>query len=236
MIKQLPYQNFYLLVDTEAPIKEGDYFLNTTKNTVHKCHSISNNIQSGINGSEYHGKFESNKILAQSKQGTLKDIPYYELEKDVEKIALQAFPIDYQPLGKQLGLAVNPKFGGEKSDINYFKREGFITGYKAAKSKQFTEEDLRKAMQLAYKDGAVNSVFRVSKEDEIIQSFTPSIEIEMEEVCSNCGEVHGDSVLCMDTTGVNDYKFDYKVKQPVFYQKLNPYTNKEETYIKVNFK
>lgn len=53
-------QHLYILSD--EPIKEGDWFLNTTNNTVHKCHTVAKNIQSGLNGGEYHGKFECKKV------------------------------------------------------------------------------------------------------------------------------------------------------------------------------
>lgn len=53
--------NLFILSDDE--IKEG-WFLNTRKNTIHKVYCVSENIQSGINGREYHGKFECKKIIA----------------------------------------------------------------------------------------------------------------------------------------------------------------------------
>lgn len=55
-------QHLYILSDDE--IKEGDWFFDITKNTIHKCHSVSNNIQSSLNGGGYHGKFECKKIIA----------------------------------------------------------------------------------------------------------------------------------------------------------------------------
>ena len=55
-------QHLYFTSNDE--IKEGDWFLNTTTNTIHKCCGVSLNIQSGLNGGEYHGKFECKKIIA----------------------------------------------------------------------------------------------------------------------------------------------------------------------------
>lgn len=54
----------HLHITSDEEIKEGDWFLNITKNTIHQCNEVNNNICSGLNHGEYHGKFECRKIIA----------------------------------------------------------------------------------------------------------------------------------------------------------------------------
>lgn len=59
-----PVGNYHLYIISDEEIKEGDWFLNITKNTIHQCNEVNNNICSGLNHGEYHGKFECRKIIA----------------------------------------------------------------------------------------------------------------------------------------------------------------------------
>lgn len=71
----IPYfNNQHLYILSDESIKEGDWFINTTKNTVNKCNHVDQNIQSGFNHGEYHGKFECKKIIATTDELTAKVI------------------------------------------------------------------------------------------------------------------------------------------------------------------
>ena len=109
-------------------------------------------------------------IIAQSLNLFLPNIPYVEIDEDIEQIAL----------------AVNrsrkfPARGGLEDE--------FVEGYKAASAKKYTENDLRKAFGAGVKlgneevqevIGRINQ-FTALGEDEYIQSLNPkpvSIEVE----------------------------------------------------------
>lgn len=55
-------QHLYFLSNRE--ITCGDWFYNTTTRIIHECTEVNNNICSGKNSGEYHGKFECKKIIA----------------------------------------------------------------------------------------------------------------------------------------------------------------------------
>ena len=58
------YIGHHLYIISDDEIKEGDWFVNIRKNTIHLCNGVNNNICSGQNHGEYHGKFECKKIIS----------------------------------------------------------------------------------------------------------------------------------------------------------------------------
>lgn len=102
------------------------------------------------------------RVVAQSINLSLPNIPYVEIEEDIEKLAIE--------------FANNNK---SKFNNWYGAHDGFLAGYKAVSAKKYTEEDLREAFEAGRQCELFN---RAPNEDEYIkslQSKVVSIEIEM---------------------------------------------------------
>lgn len=56
------------IITSDEEIKSEDLFLDIRLKSIFKCHSISNNVQSGLNGGQYHPKYESFKVITQQNQ------------------------------------------------------------------------------------------------------------------------------------------------------------------------
>ena len=94
------------------------------------------------------------------------------VEEDVERLA-------YKSANKLLSEFIHPKDVKKISQL-------WIDGYKAASAKQFTEEDMRKAIELSRED-YVKDVIDIRHPIEIIQSLKPkpiAVELEMTRKCA----------------------------------------------------
>lgn len=110
-----------------------------------------------------------------------------EVKENIYEIALEQFPENWQ--------VIQGESCNQDIDINEQLRNGFCVGYKAASAKQYTEEDLRKAIELAreqyWETGGGGLVKQGSWEfklqykqdiDEMIKSLKPKpikVEVEM---------------------------------------------------------
>jgi len=176
-LKAIPYQQGTLFVDEQAEIKEGDYFF--ANQDVRKCVHVKQNTdyeelypygEDNEKGERiYHFKTWKTKIIAQH---NLKNIPYVELEEDVEKWALEVADKD---------MRLTPH-----NHAPY--RLGLVNGYKAAQQKKYTEDDLLELSCKMYNHYFLTKgeedTFR-TKAIEFIQSLQPkieSIEIETKEI------------------------------------------------------
>ncbi len=168
-LKAIPYQLGYIFVDG-SEIKEGDWFYSVKPRTADKAFgsNISEWWKTVCEGNESARWF--NKIIAQHNLN-LEGIPYVELEEDVEDIIES---IVDRETSAELG-----------SPIRSTYKRYCLLGYKSAKARQYTEDDLRKAIDMARSQ---KSSYAMStggfdfEDDEIIQSLQPkieSIEIEM---------------------------------------------------------
>jgi len=94
-----------------------------------------------------------------------------QIEDEVEKLAIKKYPVNMGEEWTEEGLAY-------PLDFNYGFRQGFIDGYNKAKEKyKYTEEDLRKAIDMATNgkkkvkdEKGIEFLFGLH-EDEIIQSL-----------------------------------------------------------------
>ena len=155
-----------LLVDETAEIQEGDWFINTSSQTVHKS--------DGTEIFDYRKDKQVNfKIIAASPK--LEDLPEFETlppntEDDVEELA-------YNELDSEATVGVTTKGESQMFIQGYFK------GYNQAKSERmFSLDDMKKAMFEVYKNGIRNpkdgkeSFSEIS--DRVIQSLTKPKEYE----------------------------------------------------------
>lgn len=115
------------------------------------------------------------KIVAQSPNLSLPNIPYVEIEEDD---SLEAYFIEH---GYKEDERRIPSF------IRVAKNSQWTKGYKAASANKYKEEDLRKAIYMAW-----DRIVDTKNVDDIIQSLRPkvvSIEVEMKEtgaICKTC--------------------------------------------------
>lgn len=66
----------YVYITSDDEIKPGDWFVNIRKMSIHKCKVVDNNICSGKNNDEYHGKFECKKIVATTNDNLTVNLDY----------------------------------------------------------------------------------------------------------------------------------------------------------------
>ena len=184
-LKMVYTKDYALAIDEEAEIKEEDYYYWKLTNTV-----------------QINRLFEEDKKLGRTgpKGYVYKVIAYYPLLKEAKELNLPELPnpfssIDVQKLAQQSWESNREKKGGySKKDINeqilmtggYIC--GFEAGYKAAQSKQFSLEDMKKAIEMAREEG--HTTFFKHTEEYIIQSlstqqlpkeFIPEYEVGIKE-------------------------------------------------------
>src|SRR5690606_33991912 len=158
--KLVKTENYLLLIDEEAEIKEGKTFI-TKDNIIH---------------SNYGYNYGDRVVVA-----------YYSLIDEAKELDLPLLPNPFEEVSiedlseKANGYAYYGKPLGEK--YLAFK-EGFIEGYKAAQSKQFSLEDMKKAIDLTQQicDRNAHYVQRdrnvhvpmitIDEEEKIIQSIS----------------------------------------------------------------
>lgn len=112
------------------------------------------------------------KIIACS--SPLEGIPLIKIEEDAENIAeratLELYPDPIK--GKDAIIRMNHRMG-------YY--DGYVDGYKAAKTKQYTEEDLRKAYYQGHKSGiGADGWWTFSQTIASLQKRIKSVELEIE--------------------------------------------------------
>ena len=79
------------------------------------------------------------KAVAQSPNLSIPNIPYVEMEEDIEQLARKLAEDEYLPY---------QDMGKGRVDLNTgLKREGYVTGYRAASAKKWSDEDMRKAIR-----------------------------------------------------------------------------------------
>lgn len=178
ILYRIDYQGGEIWVDKDAQIEEG------WKGCAYK---------DDVKGKVFEHFYTTNpwykdamKIVAQSTNLSLPNIPYVEIEEDVQELSKKY---------------INNTLKDSESDDYFLGRmKGYEDGYKNTVAKKYTEEDLRKAL-LEYAKwitGGVPSLRFASTPEEamskIIQSINPkpvSIEVETKEtgaVCETCNK------------------------------------------------
>jgi hypothetical protein len=195
-MKLLKTDMYLLLIDEEAEIIVGDYFLNPNF-TLRECENL--NITKYGNIQDKH---EHSWRLSMCKG---KVIGYYPLTKEAKELDLPLLPsfgeVDINRLAESFyrEFPNNPK---DKPDWTYNrdihvhkKRKAFIDGYKAAQSKQFSLEDMKRAFEQGHKVGVYLADYKhEEKWEEFIQSLSTqrlpkSFNPEYEYL--NCSECDG---------------------------------------------
>lgn len=178
---------YYLLIVDDSEIKGKGFRLDLKRNSV-----------GFIDDDIYYNerKYEFKKIIAHL---PLNNSPILEgvdllppIEDEVEKLANEEFP-DKSTLGW-------------KDSFSPSERRGFRTGFNKAKEKyKYTEEDLRKAINLAYVSGGGGDTYQeckefVSEQLESLQQPKMPVAFECETVCGNLGcmkmVLNGENSVC----------------------------------------
>ena len=165
--KLIQTKDYLLLIDEEAEIKENDYLLLNNehpKGRIRKCFHLTNNnaLWNGKDWNTLKGKHffidpkESEGWGFVTELECKKIIAYYPLTKEVKELDLPLLPnpfieeIDENTYLKNIGhecflqmKKLNPSGG-----IREFIRMAVEFGYKAAQSKQFSLDDMKKAFEV----------------------------------------------------------------------------------------
>jgi hypothetical protein len=148
-----------VLVDQEAEIKEGEWAIEMYNGQSQAVNPLKFTDENGNNWfvrkmNMYCGKNdqEAHKIIFSEKELGLEGVPVFEWRDfEVEKLAIKEFPHD--------------------TGMSIVARGAFRKGYKSNPAK-YTEEDLRKAMDMMAQGSIVDDeYYPLFTEDEIIQSL-----------------------------------------------------------------
>ena len=161
--KLIQTKDYLLLIDEGAEIKKGGYAYQINyEKTNSQIIKIESDFQEKI-ANDKNGSFTKYKIIA-----------YYPLTKYTHELDLPLLPNPFEGEGIER-LALKWFVGCNKKDIIFDLgwMKIFEAGYKAAQSKQFSLEDMKKAIELARKTFPTDklSCDRYSTE-EIIQSLS----------------------------------------------------------------
>lgn len=189
----IKYQEGTIWVDKEANVYGGD----TVYDWEQKFISV---VFSNYTTTDFEWK-----VVAQSPNLSIEEVPYVEVEEDVE--------VDSKFVNSII------KFLRYYEDKDLAKRcleAGYRKGYKAASAKKYTEGDLLKAIDMAW-DNSDDTKNRY----DILQSLQPqikSIEIEMEidesiEPISTGNYPHKDDYYYKPVTYIKEGKTFLKVKK-----------------------
>jgi hypothetical protein len=168
----------YILAVSDKEIQTGYYY-----NDLDKA------LRKGYVQQSYHASVVAYQPKGNSPQLDLPLLPELVIECDIERLAVEKFPIS-----KDSDIFIETRFDIDQSNRQY----GFIKGYKAA-TKKYTEEDLREAIKYAVNAGrrielkAVDLDFTVEKyTEELIQSLkqlkTPKWFVAENNAINNCNQ------------------------------------------------
>lgn len=163
----IPLNNYLYMVDKEAEIPQYSWFYASDRNSIHD-----NRWKTYSDGNHLKKDFPFYWLILASNDPALKDLPLLPpIKEDISEIiqkAKEKYPYQTNTTEEDKGLILG-------------LRLAYIDGYKAAKAKKYSEED----MWWAYTRG-----FQASEEKkkpltdfrEVIQSFNPvpiQVEVEM---------------------------------------------------------
>ncbi|MFO0448533.1 MAG: hypothetical protein ACK52I_07700 [Pseudomonadota bacterium] len=175
------------IVNSDEEIKSEDLFLDIKLKSIFKCHSTFNNIQSGLNGRQYHPKYECFKVIAQQDQIDLSSLS----EEDQKKIGW----FDVDKLGYEFCDKTIPK--DVTRSLHYPFKVGFQKAQELLSDKRFTLEDMVDfaKYQQDYKENAsIEDNFQTWKLKSLSQPKSWKVELEMTEVHSD--HIPGGFELC----------------------------------------
>lgn len=187
-LDRIDYNGGEIWVDMEAFITIDEAYIHhgITHNekedcyNLYHCHKPTRNIE-GRSELFVDGMFAKDcwKVVAQSitNPSYIDGVPFVEVGEDVYSLAELEYPI--------IQIGFNNKLKHEYIPLVPRKqREAFIEGYKAAQAKQFTEEDLIKAINRVYNYVDGDGWSREYITEQVFKELRPkvdSIEIEMTE-------------------------------------------------------
>lgn len=142
---------------------------------------------------------------------------------------------DIQRSKKEVKMFISPAlqaYGGLDDGVPFV--EAFIEGYKAAQAKQFTEEDLRKAInmaQIAEYDG-IRYMGLMYSPKQIIDSLKPKVEIEIEMEEKSHEEIQKELGTWGHDEGLTEREYDeYKANHSIL--KPKTYEKDGKTFLKI---
>lgn len=181
ILHRIDYNGGDIWVNKEAKIELGDWvFELQPKDNIGDVHFI--------NGEYVIANDIQYKIVAQSPNLSLPNIPYVEIEEDVEQLAIKA--------SNKIVISKNGQ--PDKTLVSHW-----LNGYKAASAKKWTDEDLRKAFEAGaeldeFSEPAAGDMCPKWKDFyEYLESLQPKpVNIEIETTCSVCGLVDAHKMSC----------------------------------------
>ncbi len=224
-LTSIPYNGGTIWVDKKGEIKQGD--------TVYRFYQDgTSHIGESLPASDNLKRLKDDrvwKVIAQSTNLSILNIPYVEIEEDVpeEAYILANKSIDG---GKQLHKSI---IGNDRSKAVDFAFDRFLEGYKAALAKKYTEQDLRNTIidAIGKWDDGKQTAGEVA--NSIIQSLQPkikSIEIEMENKTNE--DIQIELGIYGHDEGLTEKEYeDYKSKNSIL--KLVTYQKDGKTFLKV---
>ena len=195
-IKQLNDTNAVIISDEETLSNNGDYFLGHPNYDKLLKWNMPEKTQ-------HEGKqIWIKKVIATISPFELEGLPMIELpnqEEDVEKLAMDELKDKWGHL-YQFGYPKKPYPTNYEKDLNLI-----MVGYSKAAQKQYSEDDMKKAIEMAQKfnvdtqydeyDVMHESFKHIYSEEQIIQSlstqqFPTSVELTEEEYCLPMPNIH----------------------------------------------
>jgi len=153
-----------LFVDENALIKVGQYGVNAMGNVfnVHCYNADLNRYQYIIDGALCNVQVDDNLIVAQPINSELDSVPFYELtpQEDLGEFVKRSV-VEIEKFS-----AVRFSYISEKQQAERY----FLAGYKAASKKEFTEDDVMKAIVFGF--GSCKKSDRAPFDKEIIEFFS----------------------------------------------------------------
>lgn len=156
--KLIQTKDYLLLIDEEAEIKDKEIVTDSYGNI--RSFADLSFLGLGYDITTIHKVVAYHPLTKEAEELDLPLLPPFE-EVDVEKLALKTYHIDSV---ETLDL---PPFENTKNSV-----EGFIEGYKAAQSKQFSLEDIKKAYRSGFNRGNSSFPEDYYSEEELVQSLS----------------------------------------------------------------
>lgn len=205
-LHRIDYKDGDIWVDKETTIQDND--LCHLQMDMHEEISKRSNLS-------WDSKY---KIVAQSPNLSLPNIPYVEIEEDFKLTADQIINNHLNLVGPDKFDVYSNRNAVREAMIMYAAQE-----VKAASAKKYTEEGVRKAFQAGHNKGNSSFPEDFYTEDEFIQSLRPkikSIEIEEEQHKVNCHTCQGYGVTTNGKCGMcNGTGKVFAYYKPIAYQK-----------------
>lgn len=205
-MKLIKTEQYLLLTDEEAEIKKGYYL--TDKLTI--CRFIKGD-------EKYVYSLEAGSNV---RKNSKKLIAYYPLTKEAKELDLPLLPtLDENPYKETEDYQKWLEDSGTEKSNAYQLSLSFLAGFKQARTKKFSLEDIKKAIEMAREDNGIDCEGNYSyTEEEIIQSLSTQQSMPKEFIVE---------YETIQTTKKEDYKYQNGNSNLNYEQRFKTITNSE---------